>query len=136
MKSLEKNELKEDLRKRSEVRRADLESELKSLGDRTEKVLVNVLIVSGALALSYLLFRQFVPSKSKSKLRKKKLAHAGDQWEEEDERGDSVLSSIVSEVGVVLASQVAAFLLEVAREKLKEYLETQTAKKKAADEHS
>jgi FtsZ-interacting cell division protein ZipA len=137
MKLLEKNDPKEDLRKKTDLHRAELEQEVRILEERTEKALTNVLIIAGALTLSYLIFRKFQSSKSRSKSKRDRLPLTGETEEGEETKSESVFSSVMSDVGAILATQVASFLLEVAKEKLKDYLESQTSKNKEdIDEHS
>jgi hypothetical protein len=133
MELLETNSPKGELLKKSNRQREKLEKELETLGDQTEKILVNALIVGGSLALTYFIVRQFT-SKSRSKSKTKKIALVGEP--EDYERGESRISSIFSEVGTVLATQATAFLLGMAREKLADYLEAYNSKNKNKDEHS
>jgi hypothetical protein len=133
MELLETNSPKGELLKKSSRQREKLEKELETLGDQTEKILVNALIVGGSLALTYFIVRQFT-SKSRSKSKTKKIALVGEP--EDYERGESRISSIFSEVGTVLATQATAFLLGMAREKLADYLEAYNSKNKNKDEHS
>jgi hypothetical protein len=133
MELLETNSPKGELIKKSSRQREALEKEIEILGDQTEKILINALIVGGSLALTYFIVRQFT-SKSRSKSKNKKIALVGEP--EEYERGESRIASIFSEVGTVLATQATAFLLGMAKEKLADYLETQNSKNKNKDEHS
>ena len=134
MELLETDSPKGELLKKSSRQRQELEREIEKLGDQTEKILINALIVGGSLALTYFIVRQFT-SKAKSKTRSKKIALVGSA-PYEDEREVSRGSSMFSEIGTVLATQASAFLLGMAREKLAEYLEAHNRKKKNADEHS
>lgn len=136
MKVAEMNDPKEELKKKSETYRTAVEEEVKLLGDRTGRALTNVLIVTGALAVSYLVFRQFLSTKSRSKSRRKRLA-AAPEIEEEEDRTESRFATMMADVGTVLATQAGAFLLALAREKLVEYLKTQSGENKpVAHEHS
>ena len=128
---LESND-KSQLLKRSAQKREALEHEISLFSDKTEKVLTNALIIGGSLAVSYLLMRQFL--KTKKRKRPKTLK------EPEHEEGYSVLeqqpsfvSSIASEVGTALAGHLTAFLLQLAKEKLTEYLESHSKSKVNAD---
>ena len=131
MELLETNSPKSELLKKSSRQREELEREIKKLGDQTERVFINALIVGGSLALTYFIVRQFT-AKSKNKTRSKKIAVlAGPSDEERVDSGPSILN----EIGAVLATQATAFLLGMAREKLADYLEAHKSKKKE-DEHS
>lgn len=115
----EKNDPKEELREKSMAYKSALEQDVKVLKDRTSEALTNVLIITGALGVSYLVYRSFFTSRKKSKRRKALLASddADDVVEHE-----SRLGAMLTSAGTVLATQAASFLLAIAREKLIEYL--------------
>ena len=110
-----------------------MEKELSDLTQKTDRVLKNALIIGGSLALTFLVISAL---SKKRKKKKKKLAleasaQAGlspepDEGEEED--GSSILSS----VGTQLLNQASVILLDLARQKLKEYMATRNS----PDEHS
>ena len=133
MELLETNSPKSELMKKSSRQREELEREIKKLGDQTEKILINALIVGGSLALTYFIVRQFT-AKSKSKTKSRKIHLLGGTPEDEEREPSG--PSIISEIGTVLATQATAFLLGMAREKLADYLEAHKGKKKDEDEHS
>jgi hypothetical protein len=127
MEILETNNPKSELQKRSVQQRKALEEEVKLLSDRTEKIFTNVIIIGGALALTYLLVRGFTSSRSKAKRRKQRNTEDDTVVLTDDVR-ESKAASILSEVGAVLATQATAFLLSLAKEKLTEYLASQANK--------
>jgi hypothetical protein len=127
MEILETNNPKSELQKRSVQQRKALEDEVKLLSDRTEKIFTNVIVIGGALALTYLLVRGFTSSRSKAKRRKQRHAEDDSAVLADDIR-ESKAASILSEVGAVLATQATAFLLSLAKEKLTEYLASQANK--------
>lgn len=130
MELLESNTPKRELMKKSELHRAALEDEVKLISERTEKVLTNALIIGGALALSYFVVRQFAPRTKKSKVKAKRIAiKATPVQEVEEEYEEPKAVSVVAEIGTAVAAQVTTFLLALAKEKLMEYLESQTQKK-------
>lgn len=135
MEILKTNNPKSDLLKKSSRQREELEREIQNLGDQTEKALTNILVVGGALAITYLIVRQFT-SKPRHRSKSKKLGVVSEPTFVEEEKGESRMSAIFSEVGAVLATQATAFLLALAKEKLTDYLETQGNKKKEKNEHS
>jgi hypothetical protein len=127
MELLETNNPKSELLKKSMQQRRALEEEVKLLSDRTEKIFTNVIIIGGALALTYLLVRGFTSSRSKAKHRRQR--HTEDETTPiADDIRESKAASILSEVGAVLATQATAFLLSLAKEKLTEYLASQASK--------
>lgn len=104
----------------------ELQKEIKSISERSESVMKNALIIGGALAITYLLVSQLGSSKKKSKkIRARK--------EEEDEVGEAeVLTyaapSLISQIGERIVSQATVVLLDIAKEKLAEYLSNRQSK--------
>jgi len=132
MELLESNDPKSELLKKSARHRQELEDEVKLISERTEKIVTNALIIGGALALTYFAVRQFSGSKKKAKHKVKKLKvvrEDNDDVEETDTDDASFAPGIVSQIGTALASQASVFLLNLAKEKLSEYLESKSAKK-------
>src|SRR5690606_33178023 len=114
----------------------EIESEMHEITDRTEKVLTNAIIIGGALALTYFLVRGF-SAKKKRKARKAKVkakATEVDGEEETEVYEESGPARILSQIGTAVASQATMILLDLAKEKLMEYLQAQAQKK--ADENS
>lgn len=112
-----------------------MEKELQDLTQKTDKVLKNALIIGGSLALTFLVITAL--SKRRKKKKKKRaaieaaqagLTPGGPEAEEEDDDGPSVLG----QVGNQLLNQASVILLDIARQKLKEYLATRNA----PDDHS
>ena len=128
--------VKSKLLKKTAQYREDLEEETKVISERTEKIIKNAVIIGGSLALAYFLYNQFSDSKKK-KSKPKKVAlvksAVNDEVEEEEEE-TSGPAKILSQIGTALVSQASVFLLSMAKEKLSEYLQAQSEKKK--DEHS
>jgi len=132
MELLESNDPKSELLKKSARHRQELEDEVKSISDQTEKIVTNALIIGGVLALSYFAVRQFSGTKKrkpKSKVKKLKVVHEDNDETEETETEESFAPGIVAQIGTAIASQASVFLLNLAKEKLSEYLESQAAKK-------
>ncbi len=122
--------VKSQLLRKASQQREEIEGELQELSDRTEKILTNALIIGGALAATYFLVRQFSKSKSKkTKTRKpaSKPALESDQDSEPEE--ESPVSAVFSQISTALLSQATVFLLNMAKEKLTEYLQAQAQKK-------
>jgi len=130
MELLETNNPKSDLLKKSMMHRKALEDEVKAITDRTEKIVTNALIVGGALALTYLIVREFTSTTRKRKSKSVKAASVAAPADEKEEKDESRLAAILTEIGTALATQATAFLLALAKEKLIEYLEHQAEKKR------
>jgi hypothetical protein len=105
----------------SERHKRELEKEMKGVSDKTEKAITNALIIGGSLALTYFVVSQL--SKSKKDKGKSKKGKAGSLPEEEIERESShTTPSLVSQISEKLISQASIILLDLAKEKLSEYL--------------
>ena len=132
MELLEPDDYKRELLKKSALHKSELEEEVKQISDRTQKVITNALIIGGTLAVTYFLVKQFSGSKSKGKTKVKKSKIASENIEEEDEEVEvtqSGVPAIISQIGTALVSQASVLLLNLAKEKLSEYLESQAEKK-------
>src|SRR5690606_42035196 len=71
MKVVEKDDSKEKLREKSDAYKAAIEQEVKELGDRTARALVNVAVVAGAVSVAYLVY-DGLTSSPKTKLKPRK----------------------------------------------------------------
>lgn len=120
---------KRRLIEKSERHKRELEKEVTALSDKTEKMLTNALIIGGALALSYFVVTQLSgksKKKKKQKLKKQKVAavisngHAAE--DEDDEEEASATPSLISEIGTRVVNQATVILVDLARQKLMEYL--------------
>lgn len=132
MELLEQDDYKRELLKKSALHKSELEEEVKQISDRTQKVITNALIIGGTLAVTYFLVKQFSGSKSKVKTKAKKSKIASESIEEDDEEEEvtqSGVPAIISQIGTALVSQASVLLLNLAKEKLSEYLESQAEKK-------
>jgi hypothetical protein len=130
MELLEPNDPKHVLLRKSAQHKKDLEQEVKLFSENTEKVITNALIIGGTLAFGYLLVRQFSKSsKRKSKAKKIKLVRASDAHIEATPEVEPSEPSIMSQVGSALAAQATVFLLDLAKDKLSDFLKTHFEKK-------
>jgi mannose/fructose/N-acetylgalactosamine-specific phosphotransferase system component IIC len=133
MELLEKDDpIKSQLLEKSAHYRDELEQDVKLISERTQRILTTALVVGGALALTYLAVRQFGGSKSgKKKLRTKKIKLINAAAADDDDEETVVASapSIVTQIGTALASQATMFLLQLAKEKLNDYLQSNVEKK-------
>jgi len=100
----------------------ELEKEIKSMADKTEKVVKNALVIGGVLAVTYLLFSQLSSSKKKKKV---KAASVSEGLEEEEE---PETPSVFSQIGAKVAGTASVVLLDLAKEALAEFLENRKQK--------
>ena len=108
-----------------------LEKEVHDLTNHTERMLTNALIIGGSLALAYFVVSSFSSRKKKTKNKISKAQTASTDVgsiEEEVDRGPS----IVSQIGTRVLNEATVMILNIAKEKLLEYLES----RKRGDENS
>lgn len=130
MELYESHDIKNQLLKKSLQQREALEDEAKLISARTQKILTTALVVGGSLAVTYFVIKQLSGSKSKQKKRSGKIQFVTQPVSQEATAvGEDHTPGIVSQIGAALASQAAVFLLDLAKEKLSEYLESQAQKK-------
>ena len=106
----------------------EMEREVKDISDRSEKMLKNALIIGGALALTYVVVNQLSSTKVKKK-KAKKAKNASVEIEDDDVDESP---SVLSQMGDKLVNTATLFLLDLAKEKLSDYLQN----KKSKDENS
>ena len=120
----------------SDRHKRELEKEVSEITEKTERVLTNALIIGGSLALTYFVITRFTGSsgkKGKSKSKGKGLStdNGGDE-EEIEESASPLMPSIISQIGNKVINQATMILLDIAREKLNEYLHS----RKGSNENS
>ena len=109
--------VKSRLLKRSEKHREELVGEVKGISEQTERILTTALVAGGILALGYFLVSELSHGRgSKKKTKKERGENDGDEQREEP--------GVLGQIGATLANHVVLFLLDVARQKLSEYLES------------
>lgn len=129
MELLETNDAKNQLLRKSEKHRRELEEEIKLFSASTEKVITNALVIGGTLAVTYIIARQFFKSKSKRKSKSHALKPVKPAAEKiEAASVEQTEPGIVSQIGSALAAQATVFLLDLAKDKLSAYLQTHFAK--------
>jgi hypothetical protein len=118
----------------SDRHRREIEKEVSALSDRTEKVLKNALIIGGTLALTYLAVSQLSSSKTKKKKvkSKPKAVETEEEYEEEEVIAGGLQNSLLSQIGTKIVNTATLVLLDLAKEKLSEFLQSQ----KKQDENS
>jgi hypothetical protein len=114
----------------SERHKQELEKEVRSLSDKTEKMLINGLIIGGSLVVTYFIISQWGGSKSKKKKKKTRENVATESTTESDNA--VVAPSLFSQISNKVINQASLILLDIAKEKLVEYLES----RKKGDENS
>ncbi|MBS1487849.1 MAG: hypothetical protein JST43_09695 [Bacteroidetes bacterium] len=107
----------------------ELEREIKDVSERGERMLKNALIIGGVLAATYLLVSRVSSSKKKKRKVVKQAQPAVDHDTDQEEEPSA--PSLLHGVGERLAGAATVFLMDLAKEKLSDYL-----KNKKADEHS
>lgn len=94
----------------------ELEEEAAALAKRTDKLLLNALVIGGTLALTFFIVRNLSKGSSKK-----------ERQEDSEPQGLSANSkdaqpSVISEIGSRLAEGAAVLLLGLAKDKLSDYL--------------
>ena len=110
----------------SDRRKREVEKELKAMTEKTERILTNALIIGGSLALTYILIRQFSGSKSKKKKGKGKPTEEVETTA--DDGAGLVESSMIVQIGTKILNEATLILLDIAKEKLFEYLASRKQK--------
>jgi len=117
--------LKKKLVESSERHKRELAREVKEISEKTERAMKNALIIGGSLALAYLVVSQVSSStkkKKKNKLGKIPKLKIAKIENEEVEENEDVEPNLISKIGTQVMNQATALLLEVAKEKLIEFL--------------
>lgn len=112
----------------SDRHRQEMTRELKDISERSEKILKNALIIGGVLALTYLVVNQVSSSKRKKKAGKK--GNTNEISTSEDDVKET--PSLLSKMGDKAMSMATLFLLDLAKDKLSEFLQ----QRKSKDENS
>jgi len=134
----ESNNPKMELLNKSAKHRQELLEEVNIISDQAERIITNALIIGGTLAVAYFVVRQFAFSRPKKKKsgRLKISAPAADTRAEDEEEEAPAGSGVIAQIGTALASQAAVLLLDLAKEKLTEYIQGQMVKKVDENERS
>lgn len=115
----EKKRLTEEVARR----KAELDKATGFLPGRTDKVIRNALIIGGALAASYLVFRAV------SKYRKKNKSVSDDPLKPAPiPSASSGASDFLAQIGNRVAQEATLFLLRLAKEKLTEWIESKQSR--------
>lgn len=115
---------KRKLLETSNRHRQEMEREIKDISEKSEKVLKNALIIGGALALTYIVVNQL----SSTKRKKKKLRKDKDIENVVSEESPDESPSLLSQMGDKALNMATVLLLDLAKEKLSEYLQHRKSK--------
>ncbi len=124
---------KKKLIETSDRHKLELQRELNAISDKTEATLKNALIIGGTLAVTYLLVSKLGSSSGPKRKKAKSKAISG--VVEEETTGveePAPIPTFLSQLGENLASHATIILLDIAKEKLTEYL----VKRKLKNENS
>lgn len=134
---------KKKLVESSERHKRELEKNVKEIAGKTERNMKNALIIGGSLALGYLIVNQIASSKKKKHKVKKvhvpKVKVAEPEEEEEIESEDESnqiippMPHLISQIGAQVINQATALLLEMAREKLMEFIASRMKTSESSD---
>ncbi|MBA4145039.1 MAG: hypothetical protein DI538_02400 [Azospira oryzae] len=132
---------KKKLIESSDRYKRELEREVKAITEKTERTMKNALIIGGTLVLTYVLVSQLSASSKKKKKRKQKIKvirpvvekQAAEEEEEDDDQPSFAMPAVISQVGTQVLSQASFILLELAKEKLMDFLQSRNKKE---DENS
>jgi hypothetical protein len=136
--------IKSQLLRKSAHHREQLEEDVKLLSEKTEKMITNALIIGGALAAAYFVVSSFSKSKSKPKGKIRKVRIVKDKDSENTSVADEVVvaneepqpPSVLGQIGTALASQATVMLLAFAKEKLSEYMASQSPAKERTNDNT
>src|SRR6478736_1330763 len=115
---------KRKLLETSSRHRQEMQREIKDISEKSEKVLKNALIIGGALALTYIVVNQLSSAKS----RKKKSKKDRETEISIDEETADASPSLLSQMGDKALNMATVLLLDLAKEKLSEYLQHRKSK--------
>jgi hypothetical protein len=133
MELLETNDPKSELLRKAAKHRLAIDSDVEILSENAKRTLTNALIIGGTLTATYLLAKALTGSSTKKKKRKyikqQPLQVVREEAPEvhvvEPERAEEK-NGIMSQIGSLLASQAGIFLIGLAKEKLSEFLNSNT----------
>ncbi|UII34480.1 hypothetical protein LVD17_11735 [Fulvivirga ulvae] len=108
---------KEDLEHDSQKHREAFEHELSEVVDKTKRIATSVLVIGGSFALSYYLIKKLTGKKTVKKIKMQK--DTGGVNEMVIQKHPSVFST----VGNVILTEMAVFLLGIAKERLINYIQ-------------
>lgn len=131
--------VKSQLLRKSAHHREQLEEDVKLISERTEKIIINALIIGGALAATYFIVNSFSDSKSKHKSKVRKVRIVKDENNSGEEvvlaKEEEEVPGVFSQIGTALVGQATVLLLSLAKEKLGEFMQSQNPKKENSNDN-
>ena len=100
--------------------RSEIEKEIQAVSDRTQRVVTNALLIGGAIALAYYAYSSLSEGKKPKKKKRAKVAIE----EGEEIEVQAATPSIISQIGEQVITQATFMLLDIAKAKLSEYLQS------------
>lgn len=123
---------KKKLIETSDRHKRALEKQVSALTQKADKMVTNVLIIGGSLALTYFLISSLSGGKKKKRKLKKAREQAAMEAGVEEEEEEDTSPSVLGQIGTRVLNEASVILLDIAKEKLAEYLES----RKKTDENS
>ena len=99
------------------LHKKELEEEIKSFTQATERILTNALFIGGAMAITFIVVSRLTRSK-----RKKRRHQTSEKGDDQNEIQEPTSPNILSQIGDIVITQATMLLLEFAKENLSEYL--------------
>ena len=99
----------------------ELQNDINEISVKTEKVITNALVIGGTLALTYFIVNQLT---SNYKRPRKKKGSVSKEQPAEIEAEEIEEPSLLSKLGTKLVDQATILLLDIAKEKLAEYIQS------------
>lgn len=106
----------------SKIKEQELENQVAVLAENGKKLATNLAVIAGGLALSYFTYRLLFESKKKSKNKSKNLILPPSTQSSDAEIIEHEGDSLISEIGQTLVKELSLVLLDIAKEKIQEYL--------------
>lgn len=122
------NPEKKRLIEASQRHKQELQREVKAMSEKTEQTVKNALIIGGALAVTYLLVSQIGSSKKKKNRKVKTTTIQANAETDTESVAVYEPPTFISQIGERLVSQATLILLDIAKEKLSEYLNNRKQK--------
>jgi hypothetical protein len=119
--------VKRKLIETSDRHKRELQKEVKTITDKSERALKNALIIGGSLALAY-----FVISQVSSSRKKKKTVKTNEESDVDENQAEDKEPSFISKIGTQVINQATFILLEIAKDKLAEYLQSKNEKESSS----
>jgi hypothetical protein len=119
--------VKRKLIETSDRHKRELQKEVKTITDKSERALKNALIIGGSLALAY-----FVISQVSSSRKKKKTVKTSEESDVDENEAEDKEPSFISKIGSQVINQATFILLEIAKDKLAEYLQSKNEKESSS----